>query len=318
MSSVAVGAHRRAREERENLTSEEEVNPNEPDSIKKLGVQPCLVIKAMFLVILILGVVVTGVATVAKAVQPPPPPGSGTTVPAIKPKPAAWSSKAITLADGTWHVQAIFKPSGGQLCWQGAIDALADGSLGPYLDRLLAGSPHAGAAFYWETPPLTAALAAKTMFEFVTKAAPSLEGITPDSGPFLVPLASQCTAGGSPVATFPNLGGDAQLVVPCAVAGVPEASYAHIAAFTRGVPAEQRHALWRQVGAALKETVDKRGAAPTWVSTAGGGVNWLHVRLDSSPKYYSHSPYTRPPGGGAARARGRANEGLWRPDPGDS
>ena len=28
-----------------------------------------------------------------------------------------------------------------------------------------------------------------------------------------------------------------------------------------------------------------------WVSTSGLGVYWLHVRLDSYPKYYQHAPY---------------------------
>ena len=64
----------------------------------------------------------------------------------------------------------------------------------------------------------------------------------------------------------------------------------------------------------------KRGDAPTWVSTAGGGVAWLHVRLDSAPKYYTHRPYTRFAGGGARSLRaaafagsgGRQDEGAWR------
>ncbi len=30
---------------------------------------------------------------------------------------------------------------------------------------------------------------------------------------------------------------------------------------------------------------------PVWLSTAGGGVPWLHVRLDNRPKYYSYRPY---------------------------
>ncbi len=30
---------------------------------------------------------------------------------------------------------------------------------------------------------------------------------------------------------------------------------------------------------------------PIWLSTAGGGVAWLHVRLDSTPKYYGYAPY---------------------------
>jgi len=30
---------------------------------------------------------------------------------------------------------------------------------------------------------------------------------------------------------------------------------------------------------------------PTWLSTAGLGVYWLHLRLDSRPKYYRYQPY---------------------------
>jgi len=30
---------------------------------------------------------------------------------------------------------------------------------------------------------------------------------------------------------------------------------------------------------------------PVWLSTAGGGVSWLHVRLDDRPKYYHHAAY---------------------------
>jgi hypothetical protein len=29
-----------------------------------------------------------------------------------------------------------------------------------------------------------------------------------------------------------------------------------------------------------------------WLSTSGLGVAWLHIRLDSTPKYYQHQPYT--------------------------
>ncbi len=34
---------------------------------------------------------------------------------------------------------------------------------------------------------------------------------------------------------------------------------------------------------------------PVWLSTAGAGVSWLHVRLDDKPKYYGHAPYRIPP-----------------------
>ena len=32
-----------------------------------------------------------------------------------------------------------------------------------------------------------------------------------------------------------------------------------------------------------------------WLSTAGLGVYWLHLRLDTRPKYYSFQPYRKPP-----------------------
>lgn len=30
---------------------------------------------------------------------------------------------------------------------------------------------------------------------------------------------------------------------------------------------------------------------PIWLSTSGLGVYWLHVRLDTRPKYYNHDEY---------------------------
>ena len=39
-------------------------------------------------------------------------------------------------------------------------------------------------------------------------------------------------------------------------------------------------------------TAIEAGDMPLWVSTAGLGVSWLHVRLDARPKYYRHDAYT--------------------------
>jgi hypothetical protein len=30
---------------------------------------------------------------------------------------------------------------------------------------------------------------------------------------------------------------------------------------------------------------------PVWLSTAGAGVAWLHIRLDDRPKYYGYTPF---------------------------
>jgi hypothetical protein len=84
---------------------------------------------------------------------------------------------------------------------------------------------------------------------------------------------------------------DATMVSPCEAAGTSLDTYTHLAAFLRGAPQEQIDTLWQTVGSAVAAELIDRGNSPLWVSTAGGGVAWLHVRLDSRPKYYKHAPY---------------------------
>lgn len=140
-------------------------------------------------------------------------------------------------------------------------------------------------AFRWETPPLLERDLDQP-FEFVVIDSPELIG-SPDPTPFAehfrrVNLES--------VISFPNLGNDAQLVVPCPVAG--DDVYTHLACFVRGAPEAQQRALWHEVGLAMER---RSGDTPVWLNTAGGGVAWLHVRLDDQPKYYVHAPYRQPP-----------------------
>ena len=83
------------------------------------------------------------------------------------------------------------------------------------------------------------------------------------------------------------------MVVPCEIAS--PSAYPHLAAFVRGAPAQQRHALWQRVARTM---LGRLSDQPVWLSTAGAGVSWLHVRLDDRPKYYSFSEYrqfTAPP-----------------------
>ena len=87
---------------------------------------------------------------------------------------------------------------------------------------------------------------------------------------------------------FDNLGRDAHLVAPCD----STRPYAHLAVFVRTAPASTNRALWAAAADALEE---RTGARPLWLSTAGLGVYWLHLRLDSRPKYYTYAPYRRPP-----------------------
>jgi hypothetical protein len=145
-------------------------------------------------------------------------------------------------------------------------------------NALLADAPFT--AFRWETPAVTAATLTRP-FEFVLLDSPDLAR-RPDPEAF----AEHFGEAAADVVVFPNLGRDAVLVVPCPVA--QPSAYGHLAAFVRLAPERQRAALWQAVGAAVARRV---GANPVWLSTAGAGVSWLHVRLDDRPKYYGYGPY---------------------------
>lgn len=145
----------------------------------------------------------------------------------------------------------------------------------------LAGAQYS--VFRWETPPVTTATLARP-FEFALIDSPWLDE-RPDPADF-----AEYFRGASPVATFPNLGADAILIAPRPMMDVK--AYGHLGAFVRLAPEAQRHALWQAVGEAMAGRI---GTRPVWLSTAGGGVPWLHVRLDDRPKYYAFTPYRSAP-----------------------
>ena len=149
-------------------------------------------------------------------------------------------------------------------------------------DLLASASPP---AWFWEMPPLTRSILG-TSFECVQVPSAALAGVRADPAPFAAPF-SGCDGVGA--VGFANLGGDAWLVAPCP-RDDSRSACAHFADFVRGAPRNQRDALWRMVG---ESVVQRLGNAPLWVSTSGLGVYWVHVRLDSRPKYYTHAPYRR-------------------------
>jgi hypothetical protein len=135
-------------------------------------------------------------------------------------------------------------------------------------------------AYCWECPPLTTDSVTRP-FECVFVASPLLAQYPPDATPFAEFFTPGCR-----VATFENLGKDAVLVAPCP--GAAGSKFAHLASFVATAAPAQQSALWQAVAAAMEARIGKN---PTWLSTAGLGVFWLHVRLDSRPKYYRHAPY---------------------------
>ena len=153
-----------------------------------------------------------------------------------------------------------------------------------WYSALLAGSGLA--AFYWELPPVTLETFDQDA-EFVLIDAPVLAALSPDPTPFFSRFDA---APDDDVLVFGNLGGDAKLIVPRPICD--HVAYPHLAEFLRQGPTAQVRELWRRVAETVYQDVT---SAPRWLSTAGLGVAWLHVRFDSRPKYYSHAPYTHRP-----------------------
>jgi hypothetical protein len=155
---------------------------------------------------------------------------------------------------------------------------IEDRAFRSFYNQLLAEAPFP--AYFWELPPMTLNTI-EVPFEFVLVNSGTLAKVQANDRPFR----DQFTDDQS-VVVFPNLGGDATLVVP--TPETAKSTYAHLAQFVRNAPREQIDLFWQKVGRAYHENLsDKK----LWLSTSGLGVYWLHVRLDSRPKYYTHQAY---------------------------
>lgn len=137
-------------------------------------------------------------------------------------------------------------------------------------------------AYRWETPALSLETVHKP-FECVLIESPEL-AIPSDADAFSDYFNAALSQ--QDIVVFPNLAKDARLVVPCPKAS--DSVYSHLAVFCRQAPDYQNHALWQQVGRLVSKHLNH---IPKWLNTAGGGVAWLHVRLDNRPKYYCYAPY---------------------------
>jgi len=149
-----------------------------------------------------------------------------------------------------------------------------------FYNKILADSVYDG--FFWETPPQNKTTINQP-FEFVLVKSNRLPEIKAEQRPF-----SEHFNTDDSIISFSNLGGDAQLVVPTPMTS--NDAYPHFAAFIRKAPEAQKHQLWKEISRQYQRLLSD---TPRWLSTAGLGVYWLHIRIDSRPKYYSYSPYTK-------------------------
>jgi len=83
------------------------------------------------------------------------------------------------------------------------------------------------------------------------------------------------------VVAFPNLSKDTMLVVPMPVRGK---NYATLRDFMDNASEIQQQEFWKKVAEVAKKFMNEKGKV--WISVHGLGVDYTHVRISSSPKYY--------------------------------
>lgn len=137
-------------------------------------------------------------------------------------------------------------------------------------------------AYFWETHPITSNTLNRD-FEFVLVESSRLTSIEADDTSFRKHINVD-----NAVVSFMNLGKDAKLVVPTLKSD--KSHYNHLAGFIRNCPEYQIDEFLKVIANEYEQLISEK---PLWLSTAGLGVYWLHVRIDSHPKYYHYVDYKK-------------------------
>lgn len=137
-------------------------------------------------------------------------------------------------------------------------------------------------ALRWETPPICSQTINQE-FEFALVHSPGLIR-KPNISAFQQHFSS---SSGSSTLSFPNLGGDAIMIVPVPLDSAHQ-KYVHLKSFLAEAASQQVHYFWKVVG---ETTLQQLNSQKIWLSTAGMGVAWLHARIDTIPKYYAYNKY---------------------------
>ena len=190
-------------------------------------------------------------------------------------------------------VKMQLKQNATPLTWENVISLWTDNpEFGILFSQKLAGV--AIKDFFWECTPVSGMTAKSQPFECVVlDACGSLSRRQADRSDFDEHFASH--EGPETAIRFPNLGKDAMMIVPVPVKGIQHGTYNSLASFVRGAPAQQQAELWSALGEELLEQLHADDKRPLWPGTDGRAVPWLHVRLDTKPKYTKYSAYHQPP-----------------------
>jgi hypothetical protein len=192
-----------------------------------------------------------------------------------------WSAQRTVLREGTSEKITISSSSRAASFSEVIAEWRGDAAFRAFFIGELAATEFP--AFFWEMPPIRRGRT-EADYECVLIRSDALARMPPDAEAF----ASKFGRALGSVVTFRNIGGDALLVAPCPLGDLGH--YPHIAAFLREAPRSQQHELFEALARAIDGEL-QRTTERIWISTSGLGVAWLHIRLDSFPKYYQHRPY---------------------------
>lgn len=181
-----------------------------------------------------------------------------------------FSVSSTNIKDG---VKLNFLKDSKVLTWKDVLDLWQneDAEFGQLFKDTLSGCTYQD--FFWECVPLKEL---STPFECVLLDAKGvLVGRDASHVAFDEHFAN-CKSG---VVTFPNLNNDATLVVPCPTTNGDY--FVTLSSFVRKSP--DAIDFWKEVGKTISSSLQY--GTKLWVNTDGREVPWLHVRLDSGPKY---------------------------------
>jgi len=177
-----------------------------------------------------------------------------------------------------------------------AMDSQEGAALRTSLTELLRGKNQDTQSYFFEMKPTSCRGDAE--FAFLLIESPELASFASSPNPsafqehFSVPDSTLTSTG---VTAFGNMGRDAVLITPAPL----RASYGDLASFIRTADDAVIHEFWKRVATESIRALQIRQQTqhtPLWVSTSGLGVPWLHMRLDTRPKYYNWGPYkVKPP-----------------------
>lgn len=135
--------------------------------------------------------------------------------------------------------------------------------------------------FFWETSPIYRDIDKE--FEETFIESDRLETLDEDYSPFIDYIDNSVSRYAT---SFDNPSKDTKLIIP-----IPdhENDYSGIKLFLDNAPIEQQQYLWSLVSKEVNNMLERFDRV--WVSTHGLGVSYLHVRIDSRPKYYKTKKY---------------------------